>query len=103
MRRTYLNKEQFDNVITFFCFLFCFAFLGFALWLFRAKETIVTQIITAVIALMSGIAGFRWGSSRNANRKDETIDQLLTPNPGSTTVTTTQTNPDDNKNKPLSV
>src|SRR5688500_8199862 len=92
MRREYLNKEQFDNVVTLFCFAACFAFLGFALWLFKDKETIVTQILTAVIGLVGVIAGFRWGSSRNANRKDETIDQLLTPNPGSTTVTTTQSN-----------
>lgn len=97
MRKDFLNKEQFDNAITVIVIVFCFTFLWWASWIFRGSVTIVTQIITAVIGALGVVIGFRWGNSRNSNRKDETIDQLLTPSPGSTTVTTTQNNNDETK------
>lgn len=94
-KREWLNKEQFDNLITIFVLAVAFGFLIGAY--FHGKTTVEqkSQVITAVISIVSVVVGYRWGSSRSANRKDETIDQLLTPNPGSTTVTTTQNNKED--------
>jgi dolichol kinase len=84
MKRPQLSREQFDNVITLVVYSTCWGTLCWALWLFRTDPTVRTQIITIIGGTLAALVGFRWGSSRSANRKDETINNLLSPPDGKT-------------------
>jgi hypothetical protein len=84
MKRPQLNKEQTDNIVTMVVLVICFGFLAAAMIVFQRNQNLVTQIVTAIINVLCLVTGFRWGSSRSANRKDETINNLLSPPDGKT-------------------
>ncbi len=69
-----MDKNKTDNAILIVIGL-CFAFLCYAHYTATDSSTRV-QIVTAVIATLSLVTGYRWGSSQSSTKKDETIRQM---------------------------
>lgn len=68
------TKTSNDHVLVLIIVLsFLFAFYAYYS---STDVTLRTQIITAILAILGTVIGYRYGSSRNSAKKDEIIQQM---------------------------
>lgn len=64
-----------------------FTFYGIALWFDKSTaqfDTLIVQLVTAIIGIVLTIIAYRFGTSRSSSAKDELVAQLSARRPGAT-------------------
>lgn len=93
------RTEPFQNILALI--VIC-TDLAFFFWISYSDKATnnqhIGEIKTALIAATMLVLNYYFGSSRDSQRKGEVINQLLKPQDGSTTVTSTS--PDPAKDEP---
>ena len=72
-----MKKEQwgFREILTLIIVMLSFIYFAFVLFV-PVSATYVSQIITAIVAMIATVFGFHYGSSTSSQKKDEIIAKM---------------------------